>query len=136
MRQEACSVIANAVTEVLGTVRRYYIARPSCWFGGLSFRPPGSALGLLNVNDLASEERHFEVFINVDLLGAEVDYFFRLPQGALHLIGGHSHLNGLWLSLLLTATTLALRLAALLLLSALLLLLLVATLRVLRIVAD
>src|SRR6202007_3374036 len=91
-----------------------------------------------NVDYLASKECHFEVFVNVDLLRAEIDYFFRLPQGTLDLIGRHSHLNGLRLRLLLASTTLALLSTLLLslLLSALLLLLIAATLRVLRIVAD
>ena len=73
---------------------------------------------------------------------AEIDNFLRLAQRALHLIDGHSHLNGLRLGLLLLLLLTALPCcsAPLLLLAALLLatllLLIAATLRVLRIVAD
>ena len=90
---------------------------------------------LLNVDYPATKECHFEVFVNVDLFGAEIDDFFRLPQGTLHLIGRHPHLNRLGLALLLLAAS-TLGLLAALLLSTLLLLLLITALRVLRIVTD
>src|ERR1700722_1787538 len=76
-----------------------------------------SPQSLLHVRNFSVHKRDFEIFINPDLLRAEIDDLVRLAEGTLHLIGGLSLLDGLRLGLRLGL--LRLLLPALLILSSL-----------------
>ena len=52
------------------------------------------ALTLLHVGDLAVDEGDFQIFVDVDLLGAEVDDFFRGTEAGGHLVDGLAQLDG------------------------------------------
>jgi hypothetical protein len=61
-------------------------------------------LRLLHIGNFAVQKCHLDVLVNVNLLAAQVEDFFRIAQSRLHLVGGHSQLNGLrlgrlWLQL-------------------------------------
>lgn len=88
-RCRKAAVTCGAVTEVLETVRRYYIGRRSCCRGGLygflsgnSGSIPGYRTSdgwpLLHINHTAIKECNLEVFVDEDLLGTEVDDLLRL----------------------------------------------------------
>jgi len=66
-------VIRRVVTEVLGTVRRYYVAGPTCCFGGPLLQTLVRHFRLLNVANFAVEERHFHVFVHVNRLRTHID---------------------------------------------------------------
>src|ERR1700685_4345388 len=91
---------------------------------------------LLHVRNFAVHERDFHIFVDVELLGAQVHNLVRLTQGGRHLVGTHPLFDGLrlggWLLILtapLAATCLLLSLLSLILTALLPLILL-------RIVAD
>ena len=96
-----------------------------------------SRLLLLHVHHLAIQERHLQVFVNVNLLRTEIHHLRRLAHRSHHLIRGHPHLDGLRLSLGLLLLSALLSAALLLPLLLLIPALLIAALRLLlRIVAD
>src|SRR5579862_7789010 len=64
-------------------------------------RPSDLLNGSLNVGNFPVHERHFQIFVNPDLLRAEIDDLIRLAESSLHLIGSLPLLNRLRLGLLL-----------------------------------
>src|SRR5579862_253656 len=102
-------------------------------------RPSDLLNGSLNVGNFPVHERHFQIFVNPDLLRAEIDDLIRLAESSLHLIGSLPLLNRLRLGLLLRLLRCLLILSALSPLPALSILsalLLSLILLLLRIVAD
>ena len=49
---------------------------------------------LLDVDDFASDESDFQIFVDVDLFHAEVDDFRGLAEESGHVVGGLAQLNG------------------------------------------
>ena len=71
------AVIRAPVTEVLGTVRRYYAASPSYCFRSRLLRSGLPQIRLLHVGDFAVLEGNFHVLVDVDLLRAYVKNLLR-----------------------------------------------------------
>src|SRR5271167_1021700 len=79
------------------TIRFYQIApafaKKECSRQVLRRRHQRLSAALLRVGDFALHERDFEIFINVNLLGPEIDDLIRLPENRDHLVGRLADLN-------------------------------------------
>ena len=67
---------------------------------------------LLHVGNFAVHERHFHVFVEVNLLAGEFDNLLRLAQSVRDLVGSHAHFHGLRIGLLLLVLTTAISAAS------------------------